>query len=321
MIDRSKPPSPRSRDGFTLIELLVVIAIIGILVSLLLPAVQAAREAARRTQCVNNMKQMGLALHNYMDAQGAFCLGQYVTVTPRGQVNMSSWTLGLAPYLEQAALFDSWNFGFNFSEPNNTTASQVAVGAYHCPSSPTETVMDFTATYAMAGVAAGEKFRSSVVDYAVSANSTIIPVDSAGTSAHGVISYTPGGSPASFHSVTDGLSNTIAFFEMAGGATLFGPRGTPISVTGLPWTAMGHMGGLNRISLRGWSYDGLVQFGGNCVVNCNNGGGGLYGFHPGGANVALCDGSVRFLKKTIAATTLHKLVSRSRGEIVNGDDL
>ncbi len=73
---------------------------------------------------------------------------------------------------------------------------------------------------------------------------------------------------------------------------------------------MGHIGGINRISLRGWSYDGLVQFGGNCVVNCNNGGGNLYGFIPGGPTSPCATGSVRFLKQTIAATTMHKLVSR-----------
>ncbi|AGA27396.1 DUF1559 domain-containing protein [Singulisphaera acidiphila] len=309
-----------ARPAFTLIELLVVIAIIAVLVSLLLPAVQAAREAARRSQCVNNLKQIGLALHGYLDTNGTFCLGQFVTTTPRGQVNISSWTLGLAPYLEQKALFDSWNFGFNFAEPKNTTGSQIAVGVYHCPSSPSPAVADFTATYDMAGVTTGSKFRSASVDYAASANSTII-LDSAGAAAHGVISYTVGGNPATFAAVTDGLSNTISFLEMAGGPTLYGPKRTPINIAGLPWTAMGHVGGINRISLRGWSYDGLVQYGGNCVVNCNNGGGSLYGFHPGGANVALCDGSVRFLKQTIAATTMHKLVSRAQGEILSADDL
>lgn len=305
------------RAAFTLIELLVVIAIIAVLISLLLPAVQAAREAARRAQCSNNLKQLALATHNYVDVNSTFCLGQFVVTFPRGQVNISSWTLGLAPFMEQQPLFNSWNFGFNFTEPQNTTVSQTSVKAFRCPSSLAGDIEDFTASYAMANVAAGGTFRSATVDYAVSANS-FVNTDLSGNAAQGVIAYS-GSMPVRPASVTDGLSNTLLFMDMTGGAKLYGPKGTPITVAGLPWTAMGHMGGLNRLSLRGWSYDGLIQFGGNCVVNCNNGGGNVYSFHAGGSNIAMADGSVRFLKKTIAAVVLHQLVSRDQGEVLSAD--
>ena len=86
------------------------------------------------------------------------------------------------------------------------------------------------------------------------------------------------------------LAAPLTALAAANGTTA--AKATTITVSGLPWTGMGHMGGLNRLSLRGWSYGGLVQFGGNCVINCNNGGGNLYSFHPGGANVALADGKL-----------------------------
>ncbi|MBI5760843.1 MAG: DUF1559 domain-containing protein, partial [Planctomycetales bacterium] len=97
------------RVGFTLIELLVVIAIIAILIALLLPAVQQAREAARRTQCRNNLKQLGVAFHNYHDAAGRFPFGYYATPPALG-LNAASWGLMLLPYLDQGQLYQKYNF-------------------------------------------------------------------------------------------------------------------------------------------------------------------------------------------------------------------
>jgi prepilin-type N-terminal cleavage/methylation domain-containing protein len=120
----------RLRRCFTLIELLVVIAIIGVLIALLLPAVQAAREAARRSQCTNNLKQIGLALHNYHDVNGAF------------PASMNSWSIGayfaaftaILPYLEQAPLFASYNLNLNNTDSANTTATLTKITTYLCPS-------------------------------------------------------------------------------------------------------------------------------------------------------------------------------------------
>src|SRR5271166_430496 len=127
----------RSR-GFTLIELLVVIAIIAVLIALLLPAVQSAREAARRMQCVNNLKQLGIALHNYHDALSIFPPG-YIAASKfiDGETDTApgwSWASMILPQLEQASLYSSINVYLPIQAGANVTATQTIVGAYLCPS-------------------------------------------------------------------------------------------------------------------------------------------------------------------------------------------
>jgi len=311
-------PSP-PRRGFTLIELLVVIAIIAVLIALLLPAVQAAREAARRAQCVNNLKQLGLAVHNYVDSFDRLPIGQdvYAANASRGYYILTNWSVSLLPQMEQTAAYNAWNISFNFAEVQNTTVTQMGIGTFHCPSNPTATVETFgtPATTLIAGVPMGGTFRAAVVDYMAAANVYNPPLQLGG-----MIDYyiTPRGAPISV--VTDGLSNTMLFAESTGGPTLYLAKG--VNGGPAPYAfCSGHLGGLNRLSQRTSSYDGLIPFGGNCVVNCSNNLGSCpYSFHPGGANVAMGDGSVRFLKQTIAATTMFKLVGCNDGGIVSADE-
>src|SRR5690606_29045010 len=124
------------RQGFTLIELLVVIAIIAVLIALLLPAVQQAREAARRSQCKNNLKQLGLAMHNYLDVHGVFPFGQiYFTTRPSGATDSRvSWFWMILPFVEQSAVYSKLDFTVpTYSSPNSSVNTTPMPGFY-CPS-------------------------------------------------------------------------------------------------------------------------------------------------------------------------------------------
>ena len=128
------PGTARRRAGFTLIELLVVIAIIAVLIALLLPAVQSAREAARRMQCTNNLKQIGLALHNYHDVHGRFAPGSIQFTFSNGYSYRQPFLTSLLPYIEQTNLTNSFNFQISFEQDQNSTTRAVRVNAFDCPS-------------------------------------------------------------------------------------------------------------------------------------------------------------------------------------------
>jgi prepilin-type processing-associated H-X9-DG protein len=299
-----------------LIELLVVISIIAVLIALLLPAVQGARQAARRISCVNNLKQLGLGISNYVSTYDRFPIGQHVNPPPSTLYTIgTNWSVCLMPFIEHQPAFNSWNFSFSFSEPQNTTVSQRAFSVYYCPSSLAPIVDKWTVSTDIAGIPAGGTFNSGVVDYSVTAN-----VQATTFSWPGIIEYavSPDTPPSiSLAQVTDGLSNTILLGEMTGGATIYVAKGRP---NGPMSHAYGHIGGLNRMAVRPFSFDGLIQYGGNCVINCSNFGSNFYSFHPGGVNVAFADASVHFLKSTIVTDTVYKLVGRDDGNIISADE-
>jgi prepilin-type N-terminal cleavage/methylation domain-containing protein len=134
-VDMNRRLLPRSRPlrGFTLVELLVVIAIIGVLVALLLPAIQAAREAARRAQCQNNLKQIGLGVMNFDSAKGRFPPGSTTNGTTITAPNSSTWTVDILPYAEQQQLFSLWNRAVDFNQPANKRLRETFLPMYLCP--------------------------------------------------------------------------------------------------------------------------------------------------------------------------------------------
>src|SRR6516165_4861502 len=146
---RSQSLRPSHRRAFTLIELLVVLAVIAVLIALLLPAVQSAREAARRVQCINNLKQIAVAAHNYVGANGVFPQGVQFQVNPLYSPGYNcytsgSWFVAMANYLEQDAVFNAVNFNVNIYTPQNTTVSGLGQSVLWCPSDPVIAGLHFT---------------------------------------------------------------------------------------------------------------------------------------------------------------------------------
>jgi len=281
--------------GFTLVELLVVIAIIGILIALLLPAVQAAREAARRSQCTNNLKQFGVALHNYHDVSNALppaFLTKYVGTT----LTTSSWGWGslVLPFVEQKSLFDvirpgEGTFYAAVSDATKRAAMQVGLAAYTCPSdlqkpkgtNPSRLVN----TYETA--ASNYVANNSSDDYLAADDGDIGGV------------FIPDHS-VRFGDIFDGLSNTIALGERAWqyrdslGVRYVGASALVFGVSDKnDVTRAGDQVAIGAIKM---NLDGSVQ---PSTMGSARGMRVYSSVHPGGANFVLADGSVRFVSSTI----------------------
>jgi len=288
-----------SRPAFTLIELLVVIAIIAILIGLLLPAVQKVREAAARAQCVNNLKQIGLALHNYHDANSVFPSG-YVDGNPAGPSTPDNdvgpgwgWAAYLLPYVEQGILFEQINFSVGIGTGSNTTLSQTVVKLYQCPSDPNQqpcviynwntggTVTVAHANYAGCNgwvecfVNAGGNYNpSSDGGTAEDGNTATGPADmtSTGLAGDGLFYRN---SKNTFASVIDGLSNTIFVGERCAahspvtwtGAVANGMCPAWMSTT--PWTTPYTPPGQAPAGPNGTAYDNADYGEALCLAHCN----------------------------------------------------
>jgi len=329
-----------SRRAFTLIELLVVIAIIAVLIGLLLPAVQAAREAARRIQCTNNLKQIGLALHNYVNTIGAL---PPTTLTYVYKNFKSEWSViaRISPYLELGPMYAAINYTVTWDDPQNTTASSLTIATLLCPSDP-----DISAGLTSKGYPEGRMSYGQVEgDWYV--------WWSAGPINRSAFSPNCSKTLAAF---TDGLSNTLVFSESQiayyqlrncssiGGMTPYifpDPASSPALIASIAPTcakegAFGHVNWANGSVFNCGVTTALTPDtkviplprdpnAYDIVTTDENQGGPTYAaltadsYHPGGVNVLMGDGSVRFVKDAINGQAWRALGTIAGGEVISAD--
>lgn len=345
----------RRNSGFTLIELLVVIAIIGVLIALLLPAVQAAREAARRSQCVNNLKQIGIAIHNYVSTYTVLPFGKgpsYAASMP-GTPVYARWSAHsqLLQFIEQGNLFNAINFDIPPETPGmagdvpfmpafpgipgpNATSSRTQVNTFLCPSDGP------TAPNWPGGTNYLGNLQSWACDLSESNPSTVAPAETIS----GIFYYLSGVRMAT---VTDGLSNTAFFSEKIRGTGTRDRDARSDSIVITPVTTLEATlqtcRGMNpntgtRLTMRqGMSW----VMGEMCCTSYNHvdvpnaktcAGTGFPGnmanmpmqvppssHHSGGVNTLMGDGSVRFIKDSISLATWRGIGTRDGGEVISAD--
>jgi prepilin-type N-terminal cleavage/methylation domain-containing protein/prepilin-type processing-associated H-X9-DG protein len=300
------------RRGFTLIELLVVIAIIAVLIGLLVPAVQKVRAAAARLSCQNNLKQIGLGMHNYQ--------GNFNGLPPSrttGTVASAPyfpyqhcWSAALLPYIEQTSSFNLYNYKANWSDPVNYAAIRTQMKLFNCPSTPNQPRYDGTITAQPAG---GDYQAINAIKDFVGINCFgLIHVSNKDDSR--LVGAMMRDENTPFEAILDGLSNTILVAEDSGRPALYNAAQQVFDPVGLQG---GWADPNGAFSIDGSNTDGSIP--GGCSINCSNNSE-IYSFHTSGANAVFADGSVHFLQQSIDLCTLAALVTRCGGETVNGSD-
>ena len=343
--------SPRARSrGFTLIELLVVIAIIAVLIGLLLPAVQAAREAARRSQCVNNLKQIGLAMHNYESSNGAFPPAKIYSAsagTPTGAtpvpndpggiglvLNTTAHTM-ILNYMEQTVMANAYNFMLPSSPAVNAGPNMTVVGGTSSYLANTTVTSSFLSGFVCPSDGTPVPYTSAAGAYAgLNASRTSYPLCASWYYETYRPRYFPGGRPQdeglfsgtdwsnTIASVSDGLSNSC----MAGESPFikfniaYGPywgQGLWTSTHGMVYPILNGTSletRPNGVALVGRSPQGAAGNPRNLQYAWTMG-----SKHPGGLNMLFADGSVRFVKSTINLATWFAIQTIHNGEIVSAD--
>jgi prepilin-type N-terminal cleavage/methylation domain-containing protein/prepilin-type processing-associated H-X9-DG protein len=330
------------RRGFTLIELLVVIAIIAVLIALLLPAVQAAREAARRAQCVNNLKQIGLGMHNYISANSTFPPGI------KGCCH-GTWLVFVLPFIEQQAMFNAWNSMGNTENANldgylryggagNITVTSSRINSYYCPTDG--------GNQSLTGIGVLGLYVTSQ-NYIVNFGNTTTLQDAitlggvtysflgapfADIGAPDAISssYKGTGTPeptTGFESIIDGTSNTMFTSETVVGQAKV--PGSQYDDRGFSWWGFGPM--YTSWLLPNSSQPDAVQSSTYCTYPFSTNPpcvtassislmwSAARSRHPGGVNVGMADGSVKFIKNSISLNTWRAISTSRGGEVVSSD--
>jgi prepilin-type N-terminal cleavage/methylation domain-containing protein/prepilin-type processing-associated H-X9-DG protein len=330
-----KGRTDKVRSGFTIIELLVAIALCSVLLALLLPAVQAAREAARRTQCRANLRQLGIAFHNYYDTFRQLP-PPYVAVRhtilppsigikgPYDDANIHTYGESLLSYLEQSQSFRRINVSEPYFAPANLTViglpnytadnqsiAAIALPTFVCPSTPVR-ANPFTVDWMRLGIAI--PVRLGATDYGPSNGMARYPTGGLltaiafqGSSLDGVMS--DNNPSTKFSDITDGASRTALMWEIAGRPELYVGGMKAGTTLGGGWT--------DFETAENW-FSGATLTGatpGPCAINCTNvAAGGVYSFHPGGVNLLLADGSAQFLDENVNLAVFVNLVLMQDGE-------
>jgi prepilin-type N-terminal cleavage/methylation domain-containing protein/prepilin-type processing-associated H-X9-DG protein len=327
------------RRGFTLVELLVVIAIIGVLVALLLPAVQAAREAARRSQCQNNLRQIALSLHNYESTFGVFPPGDCSVNRGAGDIPQASTHAFILPFLEGGNSYNTFDFNFQVNGNNaNSQARVQVIKTYHCPSDPAGAKINSVSSLVTASSANYMQcLGSTAVQRPIA---PLVP-----TAYHGMF-YTQ--SAIRFAQIADGSSNTAMFSEIKKGPN--GPGATAMVSAGDPrdfqvatnyastFTAAEELitpAGCENRATSAWLYRGLQYYRGlivatyythtltpnarlrDCIMSSAiEGHAAARSYHPNAVNVAMADGSVRTATSNVDANVWRAVGTTNNGETV-----